>query len=269
MPWVLAVVCVTVAAAAACAVWLWRSAKTLKCAGGVIYYRSPVTATEAGRLREFLERIPFFHPTQPAVLLEQDAGTYRLCLSVPEQTRQDEEALAKCAALAAGLSDEPFDGATVEVHLCDASLRKLEVIPNDGRFGDRFRFNAAELFYTPGVAEVEAITVGTYLMGKGFFDDSPKLAQLNRTPGGFELRTQVRSKSDLGPAHREEIQRMARDLSRDVFGGVPVDVRPCEGVRETLARPAERRDHQPRRNPQRVFSGPVTYQIPPLTPDRN
>jgi hypothetical protein len=70
-------------------------------------------------------------------------------------------------------------------------------------------------------------------MVKGFFNDGPKLAQLNRTAGSFELRMQVKNESELGPAHRAVFQRMANDLSRDVFGGIPVEVNPCEGERKT------------------------------------
>jgi hypothetical protein len=259
MPWVLALVAVAVATAVTAATWLWLSVKTLKCKGGVIYYLSPVSADEARRLREFLQRREFFNPTQPAVELEKKTGTYHFRLPVVEETHQDEEALVKCAVLAAGLSDEVFAGAAVDVHLCDG-LRTRTVVPHRSRFGERFRFNGAEVFYTPGVTEEAAVRLGMYLMGKGFFNEDRKLGQLNRTANGFELRMQVRSEAELGSAHRAEFQRMASDLSRDVFGA-PVEVCSCEGVRKTLAKEVSKREREPNRNPNRVWSGPVTYRI--------
>jgi hypothetical protein len=261
MFWVLVFAGVVVAVAALVAAWLWLSVKTLKCKGGVIYYRSAVTADEARRLGEFLERGDFFNPSQHAVELEKKAQIYCFRLPVAEETHQDEEVLVKCAVLASGMSDEVFAGAAVEVQLCDGWLHTRTVIPHCGKFGERFRFNAAEVFFTPGVTEDDVIRLGTYLMGKGFFNDGPKLTQLNRTAGGFEFRTRVNSESELGPAHRAEIQRMASDLSQDVFGGVPVEICPCEGVSKTLHKQVPNREQQPNRNPNRVWCGPGTYHI--------
>src|SRR5260370_25541152 len=72
MLWVLALVAIAIALVVAVATWFWRSVKTLKCKGGVIYYRSTVTADEAQRLGEFLERADFFNRTQSAVELEKE-----------------------------------------------------------------------------------------------------------------------------------------------------------------------------------------------------
>jgi hypothetical protein len=240
MIWVLAVAGVTGAVVVAFAIWLWLSAKTLRCrggeiyygSGGEIYYGSPVTADEARRLGEYLERRDFFKPTQPAVGLGKKTGTYQFSLPAAEEQYQDEEVLVKCAGIAAALSEEVFTGAPVEVHLCDGRWRTRTVVPHCGKFGKRFSFNAAELFVTTGVTEDQAIRLGTYLMNKRFFNDNPKLGQLNRTADGFELRLQVKNESD--PGSRKDFQRMARDLSQDVFGGVPVEVCSCEGVRKTL-----------------------------------
>jgi hypothetical protein len=267
MLWVFTVIGVAVAVVVvAVAVRVWLSVKTLRCMGlrckgGVIYYRSTVSADEAQRLREFLERSDFFNPTQPAVEMEKERGVYHFRLPVTEEVHQDEEALVRYAVVAAGLSDEVFAGATVEVHLCDGWLRSRTVVPHCGKFGERFRFNGAQLFYTPGVTENEAIRLGTFLMGQGFFNDGPKLGQFNRTAGGFELRLRVQNESALGPAHRAEFQRMASDLSQDVFG-VPVEVCPCEGVRKTLDKRVSNPERQPDRNPNRVWIGPVTFRIP-------
>ena len=93
---------------------------------------------------EFLERVEFFNPTQPTVELEKKTGTYYFRLPVADETVHDEEALVKCAVLAAGLSDEVFAGAALDLHICDGSLRTRVVVPHSGRFGERFRFNGAQ-----------------------------------------------------------------------------------------------------------------------------
>jgi hypothetical protein len=219
---------------------------------------------EARKLGEFLERGDYFTTTQTTAALRKEAGTYQFCVPCAEDVYQDDEVLARCAVIGAGLSDEVFAGNAVEVHLWDVRLRTLAVVPHRGKFGERLRFNAAELFHTSAVSESEAVRVGTYLMTKGFFNDGPKLGQLNRTPGGFELRLQVKRESELGAAQMADFQRMACNLSRDVFGGVPVEVCPCEGVGKTLERHEPERAPLATRGPNRVFCGPMTYHIPQI-----
>ena len=161
--------------------------------------------------------------------------------------------------IAAAVAGEVFPEAAVEVHLCDSSFRTLVVVPHCGRYGERLRFNAAEVFSTDGVTEDQAIGLGTYLMYQGFFNDKPKLAQLNRAGDGFELRLEVRqgwaSRTDL----KDEFRRMAADLSRDVLRGSPVEVIPCEGVRETLRDQGAGPALQPTRGRSPVFVGPRVF----------
>jgi hypothetical protein len=260
MYWLIAAVFLAVALVAALA-WL-RSVRTIRCRNGVVYCASSVTAEEVQKLRTFLESLDFFCPSQPAVAFEKEKETYRVRLPAAQEEVRDEEVQAKCAVLAAGLSDEVVAGAALEVHLCGDWWRTLAVVPSSGRYGERLRCNSAEVFFTSGVSEDDAIRLSTYLAGKGFFGEGHKLGQLNRMADGFELRMQVKSESELGPEHREEFLRMARDLSRDVFVA-PVLVVPCEGVRKTLhkqildpqARPTSRRHRV-------ILTETYTYPVP-------
>jgi hypothetical protein len=93
--------------------------------------------------------------------------------------------------------------------------------------------NAASLFFMYGVSEKEASSVATFLAATGLFNDSPKVAQLNRAAEGFEFRLAV----NVDPLTDEMIagQRdMARDLSKNVLGGAPVQVNYCLGLSATL-----------------------------------
>jgi hypothetical protein len=266
MYWLIAFVILAVAVVAAVA-WLRRPARTLRCRNGAIYYQSPVTKEEAHKLREFLEWLDLLGPSLPAVAVEKEKETYRFRLPTAPANPQDEELQAKCAVIAAGLADEVFAGVPVEVHVCGNWWLTLAVVPSCGRYGERLRCNSAELFFTSGVTEDDAIRLSTYLAGKGFFNDRRKLGQLNRTADGFELRLEVNSESELGPAHREEFLRMASDLGRDVFG-LPVQVVLCEGVRKTLhnqvldpkARPASRRHRV-------ILTETYTYPVRRITED--
>jgi hypothetical protein len=93
--------------------------------------------------------------------------------------------------------------------------------------------NATSFFHTEGVSDDEAIRVATFLAAVGLFNDSPKVAQLSRCGEGLEFRLAV----DVDPLTDEMTagqQKMAADLSREVLGGVPVQVRYCKGLVDTL-----------------------------------
>jgi hypothetical protein len=127
-----------------------------------------------------------------------------------------------CEVLAAGLSDDVFAWAAVEIQVCDTIFRPLCVIPHRARFGRRITMNAAHLFYLGGITDSEAFDVATFLAGVGVFDDSPKIAQMNRCANGFEFRLAVEI-DPLTPEMVEGDHQMASDLSR-VLWGAPVAV---------------------------------------------
>ena len=86
----------------------------------------------------------------------------------------------------------------------------------------------AYLFYLDAVADDEALSVATFLAGVGLFNDSPKIAQMNRGAEGYEFRLAVEV-DPLTPELLSGAHQMAADLSR-VLGGRPVAVHFCKGL---------------------------------------
>jgi hypothetical protein len=161
------------------------------------------------------------------------AGETYLLQLICSTGQPDEKQNLASEVLAAGFSDVVVGGARVEVQICDSVLRPTSVIPHRSRFGRRMGMNAASLFFMDGVTEKEAGSVATFLAAAGLFNDSPKVAQLNRTGLGFEFRVAV----NVDPLTDEMIagQRdMAKDLSRMVLGGAPVQVHYGLGLAATL-----------------------------------
>ena len=130
--------------------------------------------------------------------------------------------------LAAGLSDDVLAGSAVEVSVCDNLSRPISAVRHWGRFGRRITMNAAYLFYLEGVTDDEALLVATFLAGVGLFNDSPKIAQMNRNSGGYEFRLAVEV-DPLTPELLNGTSQMATDLSR-VLGDRPVAVHYCQGL---------------------------------------
>jgi hypothetical protein len=205
----------------------WRLTGPGKCVrfgACTLYFAPDVTADVVERVVRYLTREQFSEEPMTARLLRQ--GTtyqFQVILSGPPLENQ----ATVFEVLAAGLSDDVFSGAPVEVQVCDRGFRPFVVIPHRGRYGRRIAMNAAHLFYLEGITEEEAHSVATFLAGVGVFDSSPKVAQLNRTAEGYEFRQAVKVDPQL-PEMIEGARRMSADLS-GVLRGRPVAVTFCEG----------------------------------------
>jgi hypothetical protein len=119
--------------------------------------------------------------------------------------------------------------------------------------------NAASLFYTEGVTGSQALEVATFLAAAGLFNGSPKVAQLGRSAAGFEFRLAV----EVDPVTQEMAEgarQMAYDLSRNVLGGMPIDVQYCMGLRTTL-RPDTLSADAPRDTRDSAPGGPFRSQV--------
>ena len=230
------------------AVALWRvtgPGKRLRFGAVNLYYTRAVTRDEAISVGQHLMREKFADRGMDA-RLTREGGTYQLQL-ICSPGRADERQEIACEVLAAGLSDDVFAGAAVEVHICDTVFRPISVVAHHGRFGRRIAMNAAHLFYLEGVTDAEAFAVATFLAGVGVFDDSPKIAQMNRTAEGYEFRLAIEV-DPLDPQMVEGARTMARDLSQ-VLRDAPVAVHFCRGLLGTLrAAPADRRARHSRQS---------------------
>jgi hypothetical protein len=213
------------------ALW-WRLAapgKRLRFGAFTLYYTQAITVDEAGQVAQYLIRQNFADQSIDARLIREGA-TYQLQLICSGQPAESQ--VIACEVLAAGLSDDVFAGAAVEVQVCDTIFRPVSVIPHLGRFGRRITMNAAHLFYLGGVTDSEAFDVATFLAGVGVFDDSPKIAQMNRSADGYEFRLAVEV-DPFTPEMVEGAHRLASDLSK-VLTGAPVVVHFGKGLVGTL-----------------------------------
>ncbi len=222
--------CALVGVLAAATWWRWTSPGKRLCVGSfTLYYPPAVTAGDAERVVQYLTRQNFTYQDMDARLTRQGA-IYKLQLICSGQPAESQ--LMTCEVLAAGLSDDVFAGAAVEIQVCDAIFRPISTVPHRGRFGHRISMNGAHLFFLEGVADSEAFNVAAFLAGVGVFDDSPKISQMNRGADGYEFRLAVEV-DPLTPEMIEGERQMASDLSR-VVRGAPVAVHFCKGLLKTL-----------------------------------
>jgi hypothetical protein len=97
--------------------------------------------------------------------------------------------------------------------------------------GRRLGMNAAHLFYLDGVTGGQALEVAVFLAGMEVFNDSPKIAQMDRSAEGFDFRLAVEV-DPLAPEMVAGARQMATDLSKVLKS--PVTVHYCRGLLDTL-----------------------------------
>ena len=101
--------------------------------GGSLFYTSDVTEEEARRLRDYLLKIKTFQDEPPIVQLARKGDVYQVRMVADKEVIEKElppEVMGPVEAagqLAEDISEEVFNGAKVEWHLCDDKLKTLRI----------------------------------------------------------------------------------------------------------------------------------------------
>ncbi len=99
---------------------------------GELYYTKNVTEAEAKKLGDYLTKIKFYEGDGKTAQLDKSGDTYQFRLVVKEGLDKDEKYIAAGQEAAVEFSKNVFDGAKVEVHLCDNQLKTLKVVTMNG-----------------------------------------------------------------------------------------------------------------------------------------
>jgi hypothetical protein len=98
--------------------------------GGQLYYKSTVTKDEAQKLATHLNASIFKDLDHRAtVQVNREGNTYQLRFVVKQGVQPTEFQVLMFQAYGMQVSKEVFNGAPVEVHLCDESLETIRVLP--------------------------------------------------------------------------------------------------------------------------------------------
>ena len=95
-----------------------------------LYYTTNVKEEEAKALGDYLVKGEFFanDSNERTVQLNKSGSTYEFRMVVKEGLDKDQATIDLMKAVAAELSEAVFNGATVDVHLCDDTLKTLRVV---------------------------------------------------------------------------------------------------------------------------------------------
>jgi hypothetical protein len=106
------------------------------------------------------------------------------------------------------------------------------VIPS--RHGELLSVNGAELYFTSSVTRAEAEKLAEYLVRVGHFGGVRKRVQLTRAGKIYQVRYAVRKGVESDSGLIQDWQFAAAEMSREVFGGEPVEIHLCDRSLQTL-----------------------------------
>jgi hypothetical protein len=95
---------------------------------GELYYTDNVTESDAKKLGEYLVNAGFFNGKKITVQLDKAGTTYQFRMVVQPEKQNDEPTMLLMKTFAAEISEEVFNDAPTELHICDEQLKTLRVL---------------------------------------------------------------------------------------------------------------------------------------------
>jgi tetratricopeptide (TPR) repeat protein len=95
---------------------------------GELYYKPPVTEQQARRLGEYLVGTHFFDGKRKTLQLARPGDTPQVRVVVKEGLERDQQMVEQFRQFGIELSRKVFDGAPLEIHLCDQWMKTLTTV---------------------------------------------------------------------------------------------------------------------------------------------
>jgi hypothetical protein len=207
--------------------------RTLVFNHGGLQYAQEVTKEEAKRLGDYMAATGFFNGRLLNVQLAKQGPTWHVRYASRPGFNKDEAYVATCEIFAARVSLHVFHGAPVEIDLCDDSeqLNTLRAVPSAAGL----EFNRGELYYfTASMSRDDAEFLGQYLLRDGFFAGHPVNVQLRKDGQMLQFRLPVRQGLEKDESYLATCRKFAKELSKAVLHGGPVEVHLCDANFRTL-----------------------------------
>jgi hypothetical protein len=97
--------------------------------GSQLFYTSAVTEAEARKLADYLNEDSSNNSNRVSYQLNKNGTVYQVRMVVKDGMSQNELYAAVAAVWGQKISEQVFERAPVEVHLCDTSFKTLRVVP--------------------------------------------------------------------------------------------------------------------------------------------
>jgi hypothetical protein len=95
---------------------------------GELYYTDNVTESDARKLGDYLVKEGFFNGKKITVQLDKAGSTYQFRMVVQAEKQNDETTLELLKPFAEDISENVFNNAPTELHVCDDQLKTVRVL---------------------------------------------------------------------------------------------------------------------------------------------
>ena len=106
--------------------------KELKFNGGQLFYTTAISKDIAERLGNYLVKSGLFNGDLKTVQLNKSGSTFEFRLVIKKGIEQDQEYIQTCKIFCRELSNDVFNSAQVDIHLCDEQLKTIRVVVSSG-----------------------------------------------------------------------------------------------------------------------------------------
>ncbi len=207
--------------------------ESIEVKGGEVFYQKPVTATEAQALADYLIEIGYFKDETVTVQLLKDDEEYTVNFVLQEGKSQDSTIQDIFREMSPLISYAVFDGAIVNIGLCDENLETEYYIPGFN-YGKLIYFDKDKLYYTDNVDRETAEKFGDYLVKTTFFSNRGLEAQLTKKDDTYQFRYIVKKGYEKKQDYKKTAEEYAELLSKRVFDNAPVEIHMCDENWNTL-----------------------------------
>ena len=201
---------------------------------GEVFYKEPITKLQAENLAEYLKTIGYFEGTEKSVQLLEDGDKFTINFVLKEGEADKKETVEMFKNLSPSFSYDVFDGALVNIGLCDDNFNTLKFIPGFN-YGTLMKFGDDKLYYTKEIDSKTAEKLGNFLRESSFFQSKGLSAQITKKGNIYQFRYIVKEGSDKDESYKATVRAFGVMISGAVFDNQRVDIHLCDDNFNTLA----------------------------------
>jgi hypothetical protein len=201
--------------------------------GVELYHTEKVTDAQADTLGNYLVNGKFADGSAKTVQLTKSGDTIQFRMVVKEGVDKDPQYTKTMKFFATLLSAQVFNGAPLQVQLCDDQFSTLKVFSADD-YGKEKIFNGVGLLHSKNITDAQVDSLGNYLISSKFADGNAKSVLITKSGNTYQFKFVAKQGADKDPESLKNGKLFASQLSAGVFNNAPVEVHMCDDYLNTV-----------------------------------
>jgi len=205
-----------------------RYGEKLEFKQGQLFYTKNVNKKDAQKLSEFLVKSGFYDGTAKTVQLDKNADTFYFRMVVKEEKQQEKETVDLLQLFAFYLSDEVFNGAPVNVHICNDKLKTVKTIYPYPNFLPKINVNNGIIFHSSSLDNQILKEIIENLEKNHFFRGAFKQVVIEDSANVIYLKLKVDQRQLKSQNFEKAMLLLAYNMSKDDVKGYNIHFLFCD-----------------------------------------